>query len=54
MVAANHWSDAWRPMFERDDHVALILPITICSATDEVGTQLKRIALSDNHRAGTV
>src|SRR4051812_49542950 len=28
MFAVKHWPAAWRPMFERGDHVALMLPIT--------------------------
>src|SRR4051794_22469645 len=28
MFAVKRWPAAWRPMFERGDHVALMLPIT--------------------------
>jgi yecA family protein len=36
MVAVKRWPAAWQPMFERGDHVALMLPIIACDATEEV------------------
>jgi uncharacterized protein len=36
MFAVKRRPEAWRPMFERGDHVALMLPIIACGATEEV------------------
>ncbi|WP_137128540.1 YecA family protein [Roseomonas sp. HF4] len=36
MFAVKRWPDAWRPMFERNDHVGLMLPIIACSEAEEV------------------
>lgn len=36
MFAVKRWPEAWRPMFERGDHVALMMPIIACEAADEV------------------
>jgi yecA family protein len=36
MFAVKRWPDAWRPMFERNDHVGLMLPIITCEAAEEV------------------
>ncbi len=41
MFAVKRWPIAWRPMFERGDHVALMLPIIACEATGEVEDLLK-------------
>ena len=41
MFAVKRWPQAWRPMFERGDHVALMLPIITCEATEEVEHLLK-------------
>ncbi|GGJ02283.1 hypothetical protein [Neoroseomonas lacus] len=35
-IAVNRWSVAWRPMFERNDHVGLMLSIIPCEAAEEV------------------
>lgn len=34
--AVKRWPVAWRPMFERNDHVGLMLPIIACSEAEEV------------------
>jgi uncharacterized protein len=36
MFAVKRWPVAWRPMFERRDHVGLMLPIIACSEAEEV------------------
>jgi hypothetical protein len=36
MFSVRRWPLAWRPMFERNDHVSLMLPIIACSEADEV------------------
>ncbi|MGK7871140.1 UPF0149 family protein [Falsiroseomonas sp. E2-1-a20] len=36
MFAVKRWPVAWRPMFERNDHVGLMLPIIACSEAEEV------------------
>ena len=36
MFAVKRWPDAWRPMFERNDHVRLMLPIIACAEAEEV------------------
>jgi hypothetical protein len=36
MFAVKRWPAAWRPMFERNDHVGLMLPIIACSEVEEV------------------
>ncbi|MFC7689643.1 hypothetical protein ACFQY5_08435 [Paeniroseomonas aquatica] len=36
MLAVKRWPGAWRPMFEHDDHVGLMLPIIACSEAEEV------------------
>lgn len=36
MFAVKRWPDAWRPMFEREDHVGLMLPILTCAEAEEV------------------
>ena len=36
IFALKRWPVAWRPMFERGDHTALMLPIIACSAAEEV------------------
>ena len=36
MFAVKRWPEDWRPMFERGDHVTLMLPITTCEVPDEV------------------
>ena len=36
MFAVKRWPDAWRPMFEHNDHVGLMLPIIACSEAEEV------------------
>jgi uncharacterized protein len=41
MFAVKRWPAAWRPMFERGDHVALMLPIIACDATEEVERLLR-------------
>jgi len=41
MFAVKRWPQSWRPMFERGDHVALMLPITACEATEEVDRLLQ-------------
>ena len=41
MFEVKRWPEAWRPMFERGDHVALMLPIIACEAAEEVEKLLK-------------
>jgi yecA family protein len=41
MFAVKRWPAAWRPMFERGDHVALMLPIIASDATEEGEQHLK-------------
>ena len=36
MFAVKRWPAAWRLMFERGDHVALMLPIIACDTAQEV------------------
>jgi hypothetical protein len=36
MFAVKRWPVAWRPMFERNDQVGLMLPIIACSEAEEV------------------
>ena len=36
MFAVKRWPEDWRPMFERGDHVALMLPILTCEMPEEV------------------
>lgn len=36
MFAVKRWPDAWRPMFERGDQTALMLPIIACAEAEEV------------------
>ena len=36
MFAVKRWPVAWRPMFERNDHAGLMLPIIACSEAEEV------------------
>jgi yecA family protein len=41
MFAVTRWPAAWRSMFERGDHVALMLPIIACDAIEEVSRLLR-------------
>jgi len=36
MFAVKRWPDAWRPMFQRGDQTALMLPILTCAEIEEV------------------
>ena len=36
MFAVKRWPEAWRPMFERGDQTALMLPILACAEVEEV------------------
>lgn len=36
MFAVKRWPVAWRPIFERNDHVGLMLPIIACAEPEEV------------------
>jgi yecA family protein len=36
MFAVKRWPEAWRPMFERGDQTALMLPIIACAEAEEV------------------